>query len=181
MKLSAVKSFIYEVLEIKWKSSLNLSPRDVAWWQRAWDLYNRSRVWVMTCTSCKSLGQPGLYSLIWAHKIRFPGGEVSSNPKKKKIFLEPTWAAIKINFYLNGWRTSPIMKNSWVTEAKELKKKRNHFNLKYILSHSKITCVLNIQIPFLKKSYPQFSPFLLFSCSGWTAIHCMLTCRKLQD
>jgi hypothetical protein len=47
--------------------------------------------------------------------------------KKKKIFLEPTWAAIKINFYLNGWRTSPIMKNSWVTEAKELKKKKKPF------------------------------------------------------
>jgi hypothetical protein len=123
MKLSAVKSFICEVLEIKWKSSLNLSPRDVAWWQRAWDLYNKSRVLVMTCISCKSLGQPGLYSLIWAHKIRFPGGGVSSNPKKKKIFLEPTWAAIKINFYLNGWRTSPIMKTLGLQRQKNWKKK----------------------------------------------------------
>jgi len=34
------------------------------------------------CTSCKSLGQPGFYSLIWAHKVRFPGGGVSLNPKK---------------------------------------------------------------------------------------------------
>jgi hypothetical protein len=45
-----------------------------------------------TCTSCKSLGQPGFYSLTWAHKVRFPRGEVSSNPKKKnycikKLFL----------------------------------------------------------------------------------------------
>jgi hypothetical protein len=59
--------------------------------------------------------------------MRFPEGGVSLNPKKKKVFLEPTWAAIKINFYLNGWRTSPIMKNSWVTEAKELKKKKKTF------------------------------------------------------
>jgi hypothetical protein len=29
-------------------------------------------------------GQPGFYFLIWAHKVRFSGGEVSSNPKKKK-------------------------------------------------------------------------------------------------
>jgi hypothetical protein len=39
-----------------------------------------------TSTHGKSLGQPGFYSLTWAHKIRFPGGEVSSNPKIKKIY-----------------------------------------------------------------------------------------------
>jgi hypothetical protein len=44
--------------------------------------------------SCKSLGQPGFYSLIWAHKVRFPRGEVSSNPKKKrkKIYMLPKQA-----------------------------------------------------------------------------------------
>jgi len=59
------------------------SPRGVAWWQRAWDLHSRSRVRVRACTSCKSLGQLGFYSLTWAHKVRFSGGGVSSNPKKK--------------------------------------------------------------------------------------------------
>jgi hypothetical protein len=37
------------------------------------------------CTSCKSLEQPGFYSLTWAHKVRFPGVGVSSNPKKKRF------------------------------------------------------------------------------------------------
>jgi hypothetical protein len=60
------------------------SPRGVAWWQRTWDLHSRSRVRVRACTSCKSLEQPGFYLLIWAHKMRFPEGGVSSNPKKKK-------------------------------------------------------------------------------------------------
>jgi hypothetical protein len=64
-----------------------MSPKSVAWWQRAWDLHSRSRVRVRACTSCKSLGQPGFYSLIWAHKVRFPGSEVSSNPKKKNIIF----------------------------------------------------------------------------------------------
>jgi hypothetical protein len=40
-----------------------LSPRSVAWWQMIWDLHSRSRVRVRTCISCKSLGQPGFYSL----------------------------------------------------------------------------------------------------------------------
>ena len=44
----------------------------------------RSRVRVRACTSCKSLGQLGFYSLTWIHKMRFPGGEVFSNPKKKE-------------------------------------------------------------------------------------------------
>jgi len=57
--------------------------RGVAWWQRVWDLHSRSRVRVRACISCKSLGQPGFYSLTWAHKVLFPGGEVSLNPKKK--------------------------------------------------------------------------------------------------
>jgi hypothetical protein len=64
----------------------NTSPKSVAWWQKAWDLHSRSRVRVRACTSCKSLGQPGFYSLIWAHKMRFPEGGVSSNPKKKSIY-----------------------------------------------------------------------------------------------
>jgi hypothetical protein len=34
------------------------------------------------------MGQPGFYSLTWAHKVRFPGSEVSSNPKKKKKVLK---------------------------------------------------------------------------------------------
>jgi len=55
-----------------------------AWWQRARDLHSRSRVRVRACISCKSLGQPRFYSLTWAHKVRFPGSGVSSNPKKKK-------------------------------------------------------------------------------------------------
>jgi len=59
-------------------------PGDVAWWQRVWDLHSRSRVRVRACTSCKILGQPVFYSLTWAHKVRFPGSVVSSNPKKKK-------------------------------------------------------------------------------------------------
>jgi hypothetical protein len=33
------------------------------------------------------MGQPGFYSLTWAHKVRFPGGGVSSNPKKKKLYF----------------------------------------------------------------------------------------------
>jgi hypothetical protein len=48
-------------------------------------MHNRSRVRVRACTSCKSLGQPGFYSLTWAHKVRFSGGGVSSNSKKKNI------------------------------------------------------------------------------------------------
>ena len=48
-----------------------------------------ARVRVRVCTSCKSLGQSGFYSLTWAHKVRFPGGEVSSNPKiiKKSLAM----------------------------------------------------------------------------------------------
>jgi hypothetical protein len=60
------------------------SLRGVAWWQRAWDVHSRSRVRVRACTSCKSLGQPGFYSLTWTHKVRFPRSGVSLN--KKKIF-----------------------------------------------------------------------------------------------
>jgi hypothetical protein len=63
---------------------LFLSPRGVAWWQRAWDLHSRSRVRAKTCTSCKSLGQPEFYSLIWAHKICFPGVGFPRIIKKKK-------------------------------------------------------------------------------------------------
>ena len=33
-----------------------MSPRGLAWWQRAWDLHNRSRVRVRVCTPCKRLG-----------------------------------------------------------------------------------------------------------------------------
>ena len=58
------------------------------WWKRSWDLYNRSRVWISTCTSCKSLGQSGFYSLTWAYKVRFLKGEVSSNSKKKNSKIE---------------------------------------------------------------------------------------------
>ena len=48
-----------------------------------------ARVRVRVCTSCKSLGQSGFYSLTWAHKVRFRGGEVSSNPKiiKKSLAM----------------------------------------------------------------------------------------------
>ena len=35
------------------------------------DLHSRSRVRARACTFCKSLGQPGFYSLTFAHKIRF--------------------------------------------------------------------------------------------------------------
>jgi len=62
------------------------SPRGVAWWQRAWDLHSRSRVRVKACTSCKNLGQPGFYSLTWAHKLRFSEIGVSSNKKKVMRF-----------------------------------------------------------------------------------------------
>jgi hypothetical protein len=68
---------------------VNLSSRSVAWWQRVWDLHSRSRVRVRACISCKSLGQPGFYSITWAHKVRFPGSEVFSNPKKKKCCCQP--------------------------------------------------------------------------------------------
>ena len=50
------------------------------------DLHSRSRVRVKACTSCKSLEQPGFYSLTWAYKIRFPGiGFPRIQKKKKKI------------------------------------------------------------------------------------------------
>lgn len=49
----------------------SVSARDMTWWQRAWDLHSRFWIRVRTCTSCKSLGQPGFYLLIWAHKILF--------------------------------------------------------------------------------------------------------------
>ena len=65
---------------------LFLSPRGVAWWQRAWDLHSRSRVRAKTCTSCKSLGQPEFYSLIWAHKICFPGVGFPRIIKKKSAW-----------------------------------------------------------------------------------------------
>ena len=64
------------------------SPKGVKWWQRVWNLHSRSRVRVSACISCKRLGQPGFYSLTWAHKVRFPGGGVSSNLKKKKKIVE---------------------------------------------------------------------------------------------
>jgi hypothetical protein len=60
------------------------SPKGVARWQKAWDLYSRSRVRVKTCTSCKNLGQPEFYSLTWTYKVRFPEDGVSLNSKKKK-------------------------------------------------------------------------------------------------
>jgi len=75
-----------------------LVSRGVAWWQRAWDLHSRSRVRVRTYTSCKSLGQLEFYSLTWTHKIYFPEGEVSSNPKKKKKELVGAW-----NLYASVW------------------------------------------------------------------------------
>ena len=62
--------------------ALTPNPRGVAWWQRAWDLHSRSWVRVRACISCKSMWQPGFYSLIWTHKVRFLEDEVSSNPKK---------------------------------------------------------------------------------------------------
>jgi len=43
----------------------------------------RSRVRVRAYTSCKSLGQPRFYSLIWAHKICLLRDKVSSNKKKR--------------------------------------------------------------------------------------------------
>jgi hypothetical protein len=46
---------------------------------------SRSRVRVRTYTSCKSLGQPRFYSLIWAHKVCFSGDKVS--PIKKKVII----------------------------------------------------------------------------------------------
>jgi hypothetical protein len=61
----------------------NFKLSGVVWWQRAWDLHSRSWVRVRACTSCKSLRQPGFYSLTWIHKVCFPGGGVFSNPKKK--------------------------------------------------------------------------------------------------
>jgi len=70
------------------------SLRGVVWWQRAWNLHSRSRVRVRACTSYKSLGQPGFYSLIWAYKVRFLGDRVSSNPKKK--YLEKTIIQIAV-------------------------------------------------------------------------------------
>ena len=47
------------------------SSRDIAWWQRAWDLHSRSRVRIRTCTYYKNLRQPEFYLFIWAHKIHF--------------------------------------------------------------------------------------------------------------
>jgi len=41
-------------------------------WCNGKELHGRSRVRVRTCISYKSLEQPGFYSLIWAHKVRFP-------------------------------------------------------------------------------------------------------------
>jgi hypothetical protein len=61
----------------------NFKLSGVVWWQRAWDLHSRSWVRVRACTSCKSLRQPGFYSLTWVHKVCFSGGGVFSNPKKK--------------------------------------------------------------------------------------------------
>ena len=47
--------------------------------------HSRFRVRVRACTSCKSLGQSGFYSLIWAHKVHFLGVEFSPIQKKKKL------------------------------------------------------------------------------------------------
>jgi len=66
-----------------------VSPRGVAWWQMAWDLHSRSRVRVRTCTSCKSLGQPGFYLLTWAIKYAFRRWSFLEL-KKKSIILEIT-------------------------------------------------------------------------------------------
>jgi len=46
-------------------------------------LHSRFQVRVRACTSCKSLGQPGFYSLTWTHKIRFSGGGFPQIQKKK--------------------------------------------------------------------------------------------------
>jgi len=51
--------------------NLSWSLRDVAWWQRVWNLHSRSRVQVKVCIYCKSLRQPGFYSLTWTSKIYF--------------------------------------------------------------------------------------------------------------
>jgi len=61
----------------------------IAWWQRVWDLHSRSRVRVKTCTSCKSLGQPGFYSLTWTHKIYFSRRWGFLKSKKKKKIIVP--------------------------------------------------------------------------------------------
>jgi len=76
------------------------SPRGVTWWQRAWDLHSRSWVRVRACTSCKSLGQPRFYSLTWAHKVRFPGGGVSSNLKKKLVWPSLYQGLLLCHYYL---------------------------------------------------------------------------------
>jgi len=72
----------FSFLLLLWISSCNFLV-----WQRAWVLHSRSRVRVRAYTSCKSLGQPGFYSLTWAHKVRFPGGGVSSNKKKCYVLV----------------------------------------------------------------------------------------------
>ena len=106
------------------------SSRGVAWWQRVWDLHSRSRVRVRACTSCKSLGQPGFYSLIWAHKVRFPEGGVFLNKKffqkKKGSYSEYEWTSCLLGctqisaidrFYLvncNSWSPGWLLFSSLV-------------------------------------------------------------------
>ena len=94
-------SCIYNL--VKHKHELwELSPRGVAWWQRAWDLHSRSWVRVRAYISCKSLEQPGFYLLTWAHKVRFPGSRVFSNSKKKKKSCEKGRHAM-MNSKHEGW------------------------------------------------------------------------------
>jgi len=89
-------------------SIFGLFSRDVAWWQRIWDLHSRSRVRVRVYTSCKSLEQPGFYSLTWAHKVCFSGGGVSSNKKKKGVFSALIMA--DANCYVQFWKSLPFIR-----------------------------------------------------------------------
>jgi hypothetical protein len=78
-RLGLVQKPTYRInFHFMWKPLALKFLRGVAWWQRVWDLHSRSRVRVRACTSCKSLGQPGFYSLFG--RMRFPRIK-----KKKKL------------------------------------------------------------------------------------------------
>jgi len=102
-----------------WPSPLHfLFP---AWWQRVWDLHNRSRVRVMACISCKSLGQSGFYSLTWAHKVHFLRVEVTSNPKKNPHCISFNFWTFSLGF--SRFSSDPLL--SFTTTAiKKTKEKK---------------------------------------------------------
>jgi len=113
---------IFVILFCMWGCILIIRVCCTMWNDLSWDLHRRSRVRVRTCTSCKSLGQPGFYSLTWTHKVYFPENEISSNQKIKKKMRDVMILTLKFieidvkasHIYLQQIYINKILNKFWM-------------------------------------------------------------------